>query len=56
MRLHGMELVRRLDIVDQLRPPAPCQRASRRSRSFAGAGHVTWLDAPDRFWPMIIEF
>jgi proline iminopeptidase len=21
-----------------------------------GAGHFTWLDAPDRFWPMLIEF
>jgi proline iminopeptidase len=22
----------------------------------AGAGHLTWLDAPGRFWPMIIDF
>jgi proline iminopeptidase len=22
----------------------------------AGAGHFTWLDAPERFWPMIIGF
>jgi pimeloyl-ACP methyl ester carboxylesterase len=22
----------------------------------AGAGHFAWLDAPDRFWPIIIEF
>jgi pimeloyl-ACP methyl ester carboxylesterase len=22
----------------------------------AGAGHFTWLDAPDRFWPIITEF
>jgi pimeloyl-ACP methyl ester carboxylesterase len=21
-----------------------------------GAGHFTWMDAPDRFWPMIIDF
>lgn len=21
-----------------------------------GAGHFTWMDAPDRFWPLIIEF
>lgn len=21
-----------------------------------GAGHFTWMDAPDRFWPMMIEF
>lgn len=21
-----------------------------------GAGHFTWLDSPDRYWPMIIEF
>ena len=22
----------------------------------AGAGHFTWMDAPHRYWPMIIEF
>lgn len=22
----------------------------------AGAGHFTWLDAPDRYWPIIIDF
>jgi pimeloyl-ACP methyl ester carboxylesterase len=21
-----------------------------------GAGHFTWLDAPERYWPMLIEF
>lgn len=21
-----------------------------------GAGHFTWLDAPDRFWPTIVDF
>ena len=21
-----------------------------------GGGHFTWMDAPGRFWPMIIEF
>lgn len=21
-----------------------------------GAGHFAWLDSPDRYWPMIIEF
>ena len=21
-----------------------------------GAGHFTWLDAPDRFWPMVVDF
>ena len=21
-----------------------------------GAGHFTWMDAPERFWPMIVEF
>jgi pimeloyl-ACP methyl ester carboxylesterase len=21
-----------------------------------GGGHFTWMDAPDRFWPMIMEF
>lgn len=22
----------------------------------AGAGHFPWLDAPDRFWPSVLEF
>jgi pimeloyl-ACP methyl ester carboxylesterase len=22
----------------------------------AGAGHFAWMDAPDRYWPIIIEF
>ena len=21
-----------------------------------GGGHITWMDVPDRFWPIIIEF
>jgi pimeloyl-ACP methyl ester carboxylesterase len=21
-----------------------------------GAGHFTWLDAPDRYWPILIDF
>jgi pimeloyl-ACP methyl ester carboxylesterase len=21
-----------------------------------GAGHFTWLDAPNRYWPMLVEF
>jgi pimeloyl-ACP methyl ester carboxylesterase len=21
-----------------------------------GAGHFTWLDAPDRYWPVVIGF
>ena len=23
---------------------------------FAGAGHFTWKDAPDRYWPLLLEF
>jgi hypothetical protein len=23
---------------------------------FQGAGHFTWKDAPDRYWPLLAEF
>jgi pimeloyl-ACP methyl ester carboxylesterase len=77
---HGMELIRRLDIVDQLGrvysptlvsvgeldPVTPIGAAEEivdalpegvaRLEVVEGAGHFTWMDAPDRFWPMMIEF
>ena len=28
----------------------------RRLVVIAGAGHVTWLDVPDGFWPMLLDF
>jgi pimeloyl-ACP methyl ester carboxylesterase len=80
LNTHGMELIRRLDIVDQLNtvdapalvsvgeldPVTPVAVAEEivgalpegvaRLEVIAGAGHFTWLDAPDRFWPIIIEF
>jgi pimeloyl-ACP methyl ester carboxylesterase len=76
----GMELIRQLDVVDQLRrvdaptlvsvgefdPVTPVAAAEEivgalpegiaQLEVIAGAGHFTWLDAPDRFWPTIIEF
>jgi proline iminopeptidase len=76
----GMELVRRLDIIDQLSrvdsptllsvgeldPVTPVAAAEEivgtlpegiaQLRVIEGAGHWAWKDAPDRFWPMIIEF
>jgi pimeloyl-ACP methyl ester carboxylesterase len=77
---HGMELIRRLDIVEQLSgvesptlvsvgeldPVTPAAAAEEIARALpehvvtleviAGAGHFTWMDAPDRFWALIIEF
>jgi proline iminopeptidase len=77
---HGMELMRRVDIVDQLSrvdaptlvcvgeldPVTPVGAAEEivgalpdglaQLEVIAGAGHFTWLDAPGRFWPIIIEF
>lgn len=77
---HGMDLIRRLDIVDQLRrveaptlvcvgqldPVTPVAAAEEvvgalpegipRLEVIDGAGHFTWMDDPDRFWPTIIEF
>jgi pimeloyl-ACP methyl ester carboxylesterase len=76
----GMELVRRLDILDQLgrieaptlvcvgeRDPVTPVGASEeivaalpegigRLEVIEGAGHFTWMDDPDRFWPVLIEF
>lgn len=77
---HGMELVRRTDIVDQLGriksptlvlvgeldPVTPVAAAEEMVDALPegiaqlevidGAGHWAWKDAPDRFWPIIIEF
>jgi proline iminopeptidase len=76
----GMELVRRLDILDQLgrvdsptvvsvgeldhvTPIAAAEEIVAalpegigRLEVVEGAGHWAWKDAPDRFWPMIVEF
>jgi len=76
----GMELIRRLDIVDQLRrvdsptlvsvgeldPVTPIAAAEEvvgalpegigQLEVIDGAGHWAWKDAPDRYWPMVIEF
>ncbi|MGH8835875.1 MAG: alpha/beta fold hydrolase [Actinomycetes bacterium] len=80
LNLHGMELIRQVDIVDQLGriesptlvcvaeldPVTPVSAAEEIARSLpeslaqleviAEAGHFTWLDAPDLFWPVIVEF
>jgi pimeloyl-ACP methyl ester carboxylesterase len=76
----GMELLRRVDIVDQLSriesptlvsvgeldPVTPVGAAEEivgalperlaQLEVIEGAGHFTWLDAPDRYWPMLINF
>lgn len=78
--VHGMELLRKFDVVDQLRdiecPTLVCVGeldavtpvdASReifdalpfgvgRLEVIEGAGHFPWLDAPDRYWPVIEDF
>jgi proline iminopeptidase len=76
---HGMELIRGLDITDQLGrlesstlvcvgeldPVTPIGAAEEIVAALPeGAelevvrdtGHFPWLDAPDRFWPLIIGF
>jgi proline iminopeptidase len=76
----GMQLIRELDIVDQLRlvdsptlvcvgeldPVTPRGAAEEIAASLPagmaqlevieGAGHFTWMDAPDRYWSMILDF
>jgi pimeloyl-ACP methyl ester carboxylesterase len=76
----GLELMRRLDILDQLSrvdsptlisvgeldPVTPVGAAEEivgalpediaQLEVIDGAGHWAWKDAPDRYWPMIIEF
>lgn len=80
LNAHGMELIRHLDIVGQLRhvrsptlvsvgeldPVTPVEAAEEiaaalpegtaRLEIVRGAGHFTWMDAPDRYWPVITEF
>lgn len=77
---YGMELIRRLDIVNQLGrvdsptlvsvgeldPVTPIAAAEEivgalpggiaQLEVIDGAGHFTWMDAPDRYWPIIIDF
>jgi len=76
----GMELIRRLDIRDQLSrvssptfisvgrldPVTPVAAAEEivgalpegiaQFEVIDGAGHFSWMDAPERFWPMLTEF
>jgi pimeloyl-ACP methyl ester carboxylesterase len=80
LNAHGMDLVRGLDIVDQLQnidaptlvsvgdadPVTPVAAAEEIVRALPegigeldvveGAGHFTWMDAPDRYWPALVEF
>jgi proline iminopeptidase len=80
LNVHGMELIRRLDIVEQLSavdvptlvsvgeldPVTPIAAAEEVVRALPdgiaeldmveGAGHFTWLDAPERYWPTLIDF
>jgi proline iminopeptidase len=80
LNAHGMRLITRLDILDQLAriesptlvhvgeldPVTPVGAAEEivenlppgvgRLEVLADAGHFVWLDAPDRYWPVIIDF
>jgi proline iminopeptidase len=80
LNAYGIELIRRLDVVDQLNrvdsptlvsvgeldPVTPVAAAKEivgalpegiaQLEVIDAAGHFTWMDAPDRFWAMMIEF
>ncbi len=80
LNAQGMELMRRLDILDQLArvtsptlvsvgaldPVTPVAAAEEIVAALPagiaqldvveGAGHFTWLDEPERYWPTIVGF
>jgi proline iminopeptidase len=80
LNTHGMRLVTRLDILDQLAriesrtlvhvgeldPVTPVGAAQEiveglppgigRLEVLGDAGHFVWLDVPDRYWPVVIDF
>ena len=35
---------------------AALPKSAARLEVFAGAGHFTWKDVPDRYWPLLLEF
>ena len=49
--------------LDPITPPAAARElaaalppGTTRLAVFTGAGHFTWKDAPDRYWPLLLEF
>jgi proline iminopeptidase len=80
LNAHGMQLVRHVDIVDQLvqidaptlvsvgdlDPVTPLAAAQEivaglpvglgRLEIVRNAGHFPWLDAPDEYWPPLVDF
>lgn len=80
LNARGMELIRALDIVEQLRrvesptlvcvgeldPVTPLAASEEivaalpagvgRLEIVEGAGHFTWLDAPEQYWPLLADF
>jgi pimeloyl-ACP methyl ester carboxylesterase len=49
--------------LDPITPPAAARelaaalpRATTRLAVFEGAGHFTWKDDPERYWPVLLEF
>jgi pimeloyl-ACP methyl ester carboxylesterase len=49
--------------IDHITPVAAAREIAAALRSgvgrlevVEGAGHFTWKDAPDRYWPILIEF
>ena len=36
--------------------PPPSPEGTARLAVFEGAGHFTWKDTPDRYWPLLLEF
>ncbi len=80
LNVHGLELMRGFDVLDQLGridcptlvcvgaldPITPVSAAREivaalpegvgRLEVVEGAGHFTWKDAPERYWPLLLEF
>ena len=49
-----------LDPITRWRPPVgsppPSPEGTARLAVFERAGHFTWKDIPERYWPLLLEF
>jgi len=66
LNVHGLALMRSFDVLDDLArrvPDAPRRRQIRSDHALSAsreivesAGHFTWRDAPESYWPLVAGF